>query len=1298
MPPAQCQQRGCRGQRNALSHQHQLLRLLFLVMVTGSVQGSIDIPLDYDKRDLIRIPPEIIEQPESVVAFAVDDIKLECEASGKPPPSYRWEKDGKLFANLEDDGTLVLNNSLPLDLYEGKYRCYASNDLGTAVSDMVNVTAAYIPTLSRDGPQRYRKNAGESLVMPCDPPPNTPPHKIYWMDEDLQRLEMSDRINPGLDGYLYFANVIPSDTRKDYTCNVRFGQHMISMEPVDLKVKQNGLEEYHKPRIQRPTELKTSYRALRGENFILECIPSGLPTPTVTWRRKDSNQHLHHKTENHGRWLHFKRVSESDDGEYECIAENSAGEATHTYSLTVEAAPYFSKSTQNLMYAPGETVRLDCQAEGIPTPSLTWSINGVPISEVNEPRRSITKGALILTDVKTTDTAVYQCEAVNEHGTTLLNIHVNVIELPPQILTEDNKKYMMVEGKTANLECKAFGSPPPKVFWKNERMEPAQSHHRMSETVEGSLSIMKVTAADSSIYTCSVLNSNLSISAILEVLNRTEIVSPPQDQRVKSGADATLTCSFQVDPKLYSRDVLHWLKNGEDISENAQNDKYTIFEDGSLKITSVSLEDAGSYTCKVATVLDEEKASASITVVDKPSPPTNLKISDKGERSVTLSWSPGRDNNSPITAFYVEMREVQHGDGHTWEEVRHVEADINELEVRLRPYSTHHFRIIAENEIGRSHPSHESDTYSTPPAIPEHIPKHVKSVSTHPESMIITWEEMDKRDHYGPDFRYKVFWRQSVGNGPDWHHQEVSHNYFVVNNTKTFTPFEIKVQAVNSLGSGPESQPRIGHSGEDIPLEAPTGVTVDVQNGTTILVKWTPVSRESVQGHLLGYRIYVKRKDTHAAYQRRKALEIGRQREQPVEIKEDAEQDITVVADGNKADEISISGLQFYSSYQLTIAAFNSKGEGPLSEPKEFSTPEGAPGPPIFHDFDSTSETELTLHWHPPLKPNGLLTGYRLQYGEIMDANSSSLLMQDHDIDDPKKTDLTVTGLNPHRYYYFYLQARTSAGLGEAAKIKGATLLDGVPPSFINVTTSENYANLSWVPSDRHRSIGFHIHFLRSSDLQKDGKEYEVSEQVNSHQGFYQLSNLQPGTRYELRVMLNNNSYWEGYALTSGPELSQMPNHFASQGWFIGLISAVVLLLLILLILCLIKRSKGGKYSVKDKEEGQGDSEARPMKDEAFGEYRSLESDNDEKRTMSQPSLCVESKLGSDDSLAEYGDSVDIQFNEDGSFIGQYSGRREAPMTHGGQESSGATSPVNNMPPQSISFNNSVTGILDRSN
>lgn len=45
------------------------------------------------------------------------------------------------------------------------------------------------------------------------------------------------------------------------------------------------------------------------------------------------------------------------------------------------------KEPVSQLYSPGETVRLDCQAEGVPTPNITWRINGEPIEGTSAPPR-----------------------------------------------------------------------------------------------------------------------------------------------------------------------------------------------------------------------------------------------------------------------------------------------------------------------------------------------------------------------------------------------------------------------------------------------------------------------------------------------------------------------------------------------------------------------------------------------------------------------------------------------------------------------------------------------------------------------------------------------------------------------------------------------------------------------------------------------------------------------------------------------------------------------------------------------
>lgn len=55
------------------------------------------------------------------------------------------------------------------------------------------------------------------------------------------------------------------------------------------------------------------------------------------------------------------------------------------------------------------------------------------------------------------------------------------------------------------------------------------------------------------------------------------------------------------------------------------------------------------------------------------------------------------------------------------------------------------------------------------------------------------------------------------------------------------------------------------------------------------------------------------------------------------------------------------------------------------------------------------------------------------------------------------------------------------------------------------------------------------------------------------------------------------------------------------------------------------------------------------------------EEDRKPLRVSPTPSSGTVPRDGSEDSLVEYADSGDTQFNEDGSFIGQYSGRSGPP-------------------------------------
>lgn len=82
----------------------------------------------------------------------------------------------------------------------------------------------------------------------------------------------------------------------------------------------------------------------------------------------------------------------------------------------------------------------------------------------------------------------------------------------------------------------------------------------------------------------------------------------------------------------------------------------------------------------------------------------------------------------------------------------------------------------------------------------------------------------------------------------------------------------------------------------------------------------------------------------HHTKRRRRSLvkphhEDGRE-ERNERGKKQAEERRVVVVRGTQTSA-EVTGLRLFSRYELTVTAFNSKGEGPHSDPHRFITPEG---------------------------------------------------------------------------------------------------------------------------------------------------------------------------------------------------------------------------------------------------------------------------------------------------------------------------------------------------------------------
>uniref|UniRef100_A0A8C3KXL2 Sidekick cell adhesion molecule 2 n=1 Tax=Chrysolophus pictus TaxID=9089 RepID=A0A8C3KXL2_CHRPC len=603
--------------------------------------------------------------------------------------------------------------------------------------------------------------------------------------------------------------------------------------------------------------------------------------------------------------------------------------------------------------------------------------------------------------------------------------------------------------------------------------------------------------------------------------------------------------------------------------------------------TATGLQPEATYLFRVAAQTRKgwgEAAEALVVTTekrDRPQPPSKplVRQEDVRARSVLLSWEPGSDGLSPVRFYTVQTRELPSGEWalHPVSISHNATAFIVD---RLKPFTSYKFRVKATNDIGDSEYSEESESLTTLQAAPEEAPT-ILSVTPHTTtSVLIRWQPPSEDKINGILLGFRLRYREllydslrgftlhSIGNpGATWaeltpvytvHNlSEVSLTQYELNNLSKHRRYEIRMSVYNAVGEGPPSPPQEVFVGEAVPTGAPQNVAVKAATATQLDVTWEPPPAETQNGDIQGYKIHFWEAQRQNESARVKTLflpETG----------------------------VKLKNLTGYTSYWVSIAAFNAAGDGPRSTPVTARTQQAAPSAPGSIRFSELTTTSVNVSWEPPPLPNGILEGYRLVYEPCMPVDGVSKIVT-VDVKGNSPLWMKVKDLAEGITYRFRIRAKTFAygpdveanittGPGEGAP---------GPPGEPFISRYGSAITIHWTSGDPGQGpITRYVIEARPSDeglwdiLIKD-----IPKEVTSYT--FSMDILKQGVSYDFRVIAVND-YGYGTPSTPSPSVSaQKANPFYEEWWFLVVIALVGLIFILLLVFVLIIRGQSKKYAKK---------------------------------------------------------------------------------------------------------------------
>ncbi|XP_052126133.1 cell adhesion molecule Dscam2 isoform X2 [Frankliniella occidentalis] len=1091
-----------------------------------------------------------VEKHQSVLAKVGEDAVLPCLAQGHPVPSYKWhreERQGRLQLQplqLDDRVGLLAAGLLRLKKARlsdaGQYVCTVSNSAGEeTVHVALTVTA---PLSAHVSPPWQEVSTGSEALLECSVA-GQPVARVQWLRDGLP-LQPSPRVSittapapsAALGGAGPQRHPGPGVSRVKLTGVGKEDRGMYQCVASNDRDMAQGTAELKLGDAVPELVYSFSEQTLQpGPAVSLKCMAVGIPPPQFSWTLDgfplpESPRFLvgqyvtiHDDVISH---VNISYVKEEDGGEYTCTARNSVGSKSHSARVNVYGKPYI-REMPRITAVAGKDLVIKCPAAGYPIESISWEHNGQALPSSRR-QKVFPNGTLLVQQTRQgEDQGTYTCQAVNRQKHSARRDVEVAVQIPPRILPtlplnlsegmraaiscqilegdqpvgfrweRDGRPLQAQDGAytrrhdefssaliiervaakhTANYTCiasnvagpdrftvplivnvpprwlvepvdtsvsagqdvwlhaEAEGSPPPSVLWKKavpgipgEYRDLALFDHHVNLMPNGTLHFVRVSKESEGHYMCEAGNSvgsDVSKVVFLKVNAPAHFPTKWRQVQVAKGEAARLQCAAQGDPPI----DIQWRQAGQRLAVDTDH-RLTLREQpkdaghvSELTIERATRHDTATFSCTASNAYGQDEMTIQLVVQEVAEMPQNVRVTEQQSRSVQLSWPPPYSGNSPISAYVLQYKLVADPWPSNPMRMAVSGSQASATLSGLSPATSYHVRILAENRLGLSEPS-EAIQVTTQEESPSGAPQAVRAEARSSTELVVTWEPPPRDMWHGSLQGYYVGYQQvfqltqMAGTDRPTRDQymlktvEVGSQYggeaSLIGLAK-FTTYNVVVQAYNSRGAGPMSEPVTVRTMEDVPSMPPEKLNCRPTSTQELQIQWQAPPEEGRNGDLQGFKVLFR------------PVEEWFDKESP-EVKT------------TSSTSTTLPGLLSFTNYSIIVLAFTGSGDGVRTPPVFCRTEEDVPSAPADIKALTASANTVLVAWLPPANLNGVLMGYTFYWNYVRDDGKEG---STHTVQLGSQTEThEVQRLSPSSTYRFWVTASTRVGEGEPSKI-----------------------------------------------------------------------------------------------------------------------------------------------------------------------------------------------------------------------------------------------------------------------